>query len=681
MKRILPSYPLFVKDPIFSLWSPTEELNKCDVQTWFKAEKKIYGFVKLGKKTYCFMGKASDFESYGVIPAKQTDLSVTAFSTDYTFRMGKATLKLRFVSPLPPDNLDLLSIPVAYMEYEVLGVENAEISLFVSGKVAYNDIKDNLNKSLRGGVMPLGEFETAFVGLKRQLPLSNNDDWYGADWGYWYLAGEQAYYADYADLGAYLVGGVKEFSANGEDKFISAINQSKNGVFCLGFDDIVSIDYFGNYLKGYYLQDHTILEGLVYTLKNYKEINATLDEFANRLNEKAKKYGDEYLVILNASLRQSVGAHKLVRDLDGNVLFLSKECASNGCIATVDVSYPSIPLYLIFNTELIKGMMRPIFKFAKMPVWKYDFAPHDVGTYPACCGQVYGLNQTKTRYHGNFRKTAFCETHFPIYMLPAEFDAFDFDKQMPVEESANMLIMVYACYRFDGDISVFESELPLIEKWTQYLVNYGLKPENQLCTDDFAGHLANNINLAIKATVGIACYAELLKALGKVSDGEKYRSIAESFAKELTDFASKFTHIPITWDAGQETFSLKYNFAFDKILGLGLFSQSLFESEVDCYLKKLRKYGVPLDSRKDYTKSDWLLWVTALTDDGSKRDKIISSLNRMLKSTVDRVPFCDWYSAETARRCNFQARTVVGGHFILLLKDELLNINKNKGKR
>ena len=45
--------------------------------------------------------------------------------------------------------------------------------------------------------------------------------------------------------------------------------------------------------------------------------------------------------------------------------FVSKECHSNGCAATVDVSYPSIPLFLLYNPELVRGMMRPVFKFAR----------------------------------------------------------------------------------------------------------------------------------------------------------------------------------------------------------------------------------------------------------------------------------------------------------------------------
>lgn len=101
MNRIMPAYPLFVKDPNFSLWSVTEELCSANLQSWWGAEKKIYGFLKTGGKTYCFMGNAEDFSCFGVEKAKQLSLSVTAFSTDYEFSAGEAKLKLKFVSPCP----------------------------------------------------------------------------------------------------------------------------------------------------------------------------------------------------------------------------------------------------------------------------------------------------------------------------------------------------------------------------------------------------------------------------------------------------------------------------------------------------------------------------------------------------------------------------------------------------
>lgn len=503
MKRILPAYPLFVKDPYFSLWSVSERLNASDTQSWWGTEKRLYGFIRTGGETYCFLGRAEAFAPCGVKAAEQLSLSVTAYTTDYRFRAGETILNVRFVSPLPPSDPELLSLPVCYMEYSAEGAD-AEISLFVNRRIAYNDIAENTNREVRGGAFPLRGFECAFLGLKRQLPFSNNDDLIGADWGYYYLSGERAYFLDERSLSAYLSGGRGGFSCEGEERYLGSVNFSREGAVMLGYDDLVSVDYFGEWLKGGYLARNTIVEALEYIHAHRKETDEKLDAEDAELRRRTAAYGEDYYDILVASLRQSVAAHKLVRDREGNVLFLSKECGSNGCIGTVDLSYPSMPLYLLANTELLKGMMRPILKFAKMPVWPYDFAPHDVGTYPACCGQVYGLSVSPSRFHGDYVKTWYPETHFPVRLLPPEFEAYDPDMQMPVEESANMLVMFLACYRADGDIRFFKSERGLAEKWAKYLAEHGLKPENQLCTDDFAGHLKNNVNLAIKATVGVA---------------------------------------------------------------------------------------------------------------------------------------------------------------------------------
>ena len=216
MERILPCYPLFVKDPNFSIWSGAELLNSQDAESWFGEKKKIYGFVKTKGQTYCFMGDGAKFLGAGVKLAKQTNLSVTAFSTDYAFAVGDATLRLRFVSPLPPDDLDLLSMPVCYMEYEVTGASEVELSVFVNRRVCYNS-PNGEKLGVRGGAIRFEKFESAFFGLKRQFPLSNNSDCMGADWGYYYLSGQRAYFLDERDLVSYLVGNNKNFSYRGED--------------------------------------------------------------------------------------------------------------------------------------------------------------------------------------------------------------------------------------------------------------------------------------------------------------------------------------------------------------------------------------------------------------------------------------------------------------------------------
>lgn len=670
MERILPSYPLFVKDPNFSIWMATEQLNDQDVETWYGEKKTIYGFLKTKGETYCFLGNAEKFASAGVKKATQTTLDVTAFATEYEFACGKTTLKVRFVSPLPLTDWELLSMPVCYMDYEIFGDDNAEISLFVGRNIAYNDVPETFDKRVRGIVVPMDGFETATLGLLRQMPMSPSADFGGADWGYYYLAGQKAWILDENELKGYLANGYLAFTADGDEKYLGAINKGSAGAILLGFDDHVSIDYYGEFRKGYYLENHTIFEALTELWYHRDACEEKLQVFEDDLVARAKPYGNEYKNVLFASLRQSIGAHKLVRDNKGEILWLSKECGSNGCIATVDVSYPSMPLYLLYAPEFVKGMMRPILKFARMPIWKYDFAPHDVGTYPVCGGQVYGVSEEKNKYiarlHEGHLFSTF-KTHYPFYRLPANFDLYDITMQMPVEECANMLVMFLAVYQRDKDIAFFADNQDLCEKWVQYLVKYGLKPGSQLCTDDFAGHLENNVNLAIKATVGIGAYAELLKSCGDEENGAKYRKIAEEFAAEITRFGADKTHLPLTWDSGEETFSLKYNFAFDRVLGLRLFDDAIFDKEIACYLQKMEKYGTPLDHRKTFGKSDWLTYVAQLTDDIETRKKFIEPMNEFLKTSPDRVPFSDWYDVKDGKYYGFKARTTQGACFMLLL--------------
>jgi hypothetical protein len=670
--RVLPAYPLFVKDPNFSLWSRTDCLNESHPQSWFGEDKPIYGFACVNGVTYCFLGEYDCFLSGKCKKAKQISLRVTAYTTEYEFALGEVRFSVRFVSPLPLNDLDLLSNPVCYMEYETEGADEVTVSLFVDRRIAYNRAS-GCNQAVRGCVIPNSFGESALMGLSRQLLLSNCDDKIGADWGYYYLSGERAYILDKQDILRFLVGDCREceITCKGAEQFMGAVNTEKQGIISIGYDEIASIDYFGTLKKGWYLEDHTINEAIEYIWKNYRAIDEKLNCLDGELRKRATRFGEDYYDILVASLRQSIAGHKLIKGQNGETIFLSKENGSNGCIGTVDVSYPSMPLYLLYNTELVKGMMRPVLKFAQMPVWSYDFAPHDVGTYPVCCGQVYGLNRNASHYHATYAKNDFLQNHLPLYLFPAEFEAYDFNRQMPVEECANMLIMFAACYHYDKDIEFFKDYGALGEKWVKYLVAYGLKPENQLCTDDFAGHLKNNINLAIKATVGIACYAMLKKADGDKKSYEEFRGIAENFATEILAFGNRFSHLPLTWDSGENTFSMKYNLVFDKLLGLGLFPQEFLEREVDYYIDRMNQYGTPLDSRCGYTKSDWQMWCAALTDNEEKRRRFVKSLKSFLATSPVRIPFGDWFESEDGKTHHFVARTVQGGCFILLMLDNM----------
>jgi hypothetical protein len=371
------------------------------------------------------------------------------------------------------------------------------------------------------------------------------------------------------------------------------------------------------------------------------------DEFDAKLTAETSRFGENYKNIAALAYRQAISAHKLVKDTEGNILFLSKENDSNGCIATLDVTYPSIPLFLKYCPELVKGMLRPIIKFAKSDAWKYDFTPHDAGQYPLCNGQVYGAQSLFLTGGGNRGN------RFTADLLLAG--------QMPVEEAGNMLLCLAAVKKYkNGDQTLFDENKELMKQWVDYLVQFGYDPANQLCTDDFAGHLARNCNLSLKAILGIAAYSEL-------SGDASYMEIAKKYAKQW-EIDAKAAHegTRLTFD-GENGWSLKYNIVWDSLLGYNLFSDEVKKNEIKVYTSKMNRYGVPLDSRSDYTKIDWLMWSTCIWRDKDYFDAVCQSIVNMINETLDRVPLTDWYYTSTADYRAFRNRTVVGGLFINLL--------------
>ena len=662
-KRILPAYPLWLIDPLFSVWSKTDELNAGDTVFWTGIEKRACGFVRWKGKTYSFLGRRD-----GVVPLEQTSLEVHAFSTDYTFRGEGFALKVRFLSPLLPGDLDVLSCPVCYTDYEVTegGIpEDFSIALAIDEEFCYNGER----AWVVGGVIPKKGYEAAYFTRGRNLVLSDTSDMCSPDWGDVYLAAKESWLVSEAGLNLYLAEGKREYIRKDcERLFLLAVNTEKQGSFMTAFDDKLSIFYFGEWLKGYFFRSgKTILDALDFSLNEHDRIVSDCEAFDVQLKADCEKVGKDYYTIACASLRQSVAAHKLVETKDGKLLFLSKENNSNGCIGTADVSYPSIPLYLLYDPELVQGMLRGIYDFARMPVWNFDFAPHDIGTYPWCSGQVYGTACREDKYCcGMFSTGASPRTNQMLYIRPAESEVYDKNCQMPVEECGNMIIMQAAAIVAGADKSLAREQFDLLAKWVKYIEEYGLSPENQLCTDDFAGHLAGNVNLTIKALVGVEAFSLICRALGKEELAEEYEDKARTFADAFR--VKVGPHIlPLSY-GGTDTFSIKYNILFDKLFGFSLIGQEVCEAETAYYIQKSNRFGVPLDTREDYTKADWILWAAALTDDREKCEALYGPVVNYLAQTPSRVPFGDWYDSTRGDIVHFINRSVVGGCFAPLLK-------------
>jgi hypothetical protein len=118
------------------------------------------------------------------------------------------------------------------------------------------------------------------------------------------------------------------------------------------------------------------------------------------------------------------------------------------------------------------------------------------------------------------------------------------------------------------------------------------------------------------------------------------------------------------------TWSQKYNLVWDKILKMNIFPKEVASKEIAYYLTKQNTYGLPLDNRRTYTKSDWIIWTATLADDLPTFQKFIDPEHKFMNETPDRVPMTDWYETQKPRKVGFQARSVVGGYFIKMLEQK-----------
>ena len=640
------SIPLIMHDPYFSIWSSSDHLYDADIVHWTGKRQQIRGYLTVDKTVYCFMG---DKEFHQILP--QISLDVTATATTYTFENDKVRLCCRFTSPLILSDPLLVSRPCTYIDFmvEKKNADNVQLDFIVSADLVRQE-KDEV-AGFAGTFKQ--DFSYASMGRMRQQPLGSSGDHTTIDWGYVYLAGNDKSTITY--------------DAANEAIRCQAADLNGQTTLILAYDDLASINYFGEWRKAYWTTRYkTILEAISAAFADQKKVCKQASEIDCEIEAKAKKIGgDEYAFLCAMSYRHAIAAHKLITDEDKNLIFLSKENDSNGCIGTVDVSYPSVPLFMLYNTEYVKGMLRPIFRFADCDVWTYDFAPHDVGRYPYAWGQVYGRSDEENK---RFRS----ENQFvypPYYMYPSGSNVYGLRDQMPVEECGNMLIMTAMVCRMEKNTSFALPYMETLKTWREYLIRYGADPGEQLCTDDFAGHLSHNTNLSVKAIMGIEGYAQIAALAGEKDEAKKYHKIAVDMASDWEKRAKADDHYQLVFGEGKkDTWSLKYNLVWDKLWKSGLFSDEVYEKELAYYKKKANRYGTPLDSRAAYTKSDWILWCAAMDDNTAA---LIQPVAAYLKETTTRVPFSDWYQTDSGRYCYFIARSVQGGIFMPMLAEQI----------
>jgi hypothetical protein len=649
-----PAVPLITHDPYFSIWSFADTLTAENTRHWTGAQQPLTGLIRIDGKPYRFMG-ADPRE----LPAmKQLSVQVNATSTIYAFEAAGLRLNLTFFTPAFPQDLTLLSRPVTYLTWTVSSTDSAAhqvaICLDIDPRIAVNtpDQPVTWSRSQANSLTVLN------VGSQEQRPLNRSGDNLRIDWGYFHLAVPENEQSSTATAW----GTAESFAKNGEipkadmdmprspstgaahlavvlPANISA-GQSITRHVLVSYTEGFAIEYLQRRLKPYWQRNgQSTADMLAQAEEQYPALEKRGTEYDQELTADLTTAGGKpYADLAILAYRQTLAAHKLVADVDGTPLMFSKENFSNGCFGTVDVLYPAAPFFLLLNPALLEAQMKPLLDYANLPRWKWPFAPHDLGQYPLANGQVYGGGERTE------------------------------EDQMPIEETGNLLILAGALTKAQGNPHLARQYWPLLTKWAEYLLKNGLDPENQLSTDDFAGHLAHNANLSIKAIDALGAYSEMARALNHTAEAGQYETAAKQMADKWQTMAIDGDHYKLAFDT-PGSWSQKYNLVWDKLLNLNLFPAKVHNTELDFYLKHLNQYGLPLDSRADYTKLDWELWTATLADNSTQFDALLAPITKWVNETPTRVPLTDWYDTKNGKQIGFQARSVVGGIYIKALSN------------
>jgi hypothetical protein len=664
----VPAYPLVVNDPYLSVWSTHDRLTDGWSSHWTGKEQALCGIIRIDGEAHRFIGGQPRYFGRPLPPMAQTAVTVLPTRTIYTFAQAGVQLQLTFTTPLLPHDLDHMAWPVTYLDLQVQSNDGRphQVELYID--VGASLVVNTPEQAVVWGRHRLGEREVLWLGSQEQPLLKKAGDDLRIDWGYLYLATPQTdaggalggdttlrrYFADHGALPAIddfdmpRAVGIRPPSTVAAWTFaLGAVTaEPQTATVVLAYDDQFSVEYMHRKLRPYWRRNGMAAPGLLTAaLAEHDELTARCAAYDEELMADLRVAGgDGYAQLAALAFRQCIAAHKLVAELDGTPLFFSKENFSNGCMGTVDITYPTSPFFLLLNPALLEAQLTPVFDYAQSSRWPFPFAPHDVGRYPLANGQVYGGGATS-----------------------------DID-QMPVEECGNLLLLTAALCKVQGSLDYAQRYWPTLRQWASYLLDKGLDPEEQLCTDDFAGHLAHNVNLSLKALLGIAAYGQLCEQAGLTDEAAQIRQQAEVMAQQWQTMAFDQTngdHYRLAFDR-PGTWSQKYNLVWDRLLDLNLFPATVAQTEIAFYRANQDQYGLPLDNRSTYTKLDWIIWSACLAEDDAIFAEFIAPLDRWLVATESRVPLTDWYYTDSGKQRGFQARAVVGGVYIKLLYDNAL---------
>ncbi|OIW30008.1 DUF1793-domain-containing protein [Coniochaeta ligniaria NRRL 30616] len=658
------------------------------------------------------------------------------------------TLTLSFLSPITPSSTLRQSIPAAYMTVLVEGTTDIDIYVDVNGEWVSGNRANTIRWELTEPDRKNGAIEKEATQLKTWKVRRSNEELFTefndrSEWGTLHFSGPADVHHQ-AGTSAILR---QHFSQKGslkneidtsfrpimDEEPVFAFSKSfklgpggsskatskKDSVvftFALVQDPVVQYASARGltYMRPLWASYFTSADELIsYHYDDFNAASTLAWNYSATLAKDAFESGShDYRDIAALSARQVLGATQFSGTPDNPILFL-KEISSNGNFQTVDVIFPAFPFFLYTNPQWLAYLLEPLLEHQLSGQYPNDYSMHDLGAhFPNATGHSDGRDEyMPVEECGNMLIMGLALVNAFKYDTEPAFTAAAADttlaKEIPLPQIWSKIVDKYGV-DLPQDISATGAKkaekwvgrsYKLWKQWTGYLVRESLIPHNQLCTDDFAGWLANQTNLALKGIIGIKAMGELADLVGEKDDAEYYRRTADEYIDKWQDYgiSRDKTHAKLayTWYGSWTTIYNLYADAllcfhipeegksekpagwFDRLFGqkplgekrTGTFiPDEVYKMQSDWYHAVLQHYGLPLDSRHLYTKSDWEFFAAAVTSKktrGEMLDRIAVWVN---ETNTDR-PLTDLYDTEGEGGFpgpDFFARPVVGGHFAFL---------------
>ncbi|OCH92918.1 DUF1793-domain-containing protein [Obba rivulosa] len=657
--------PLAVRSPYLSAWlaqGAGNALNDVWPTFWTGAIVGWAGFINVDGQSYSFLG-APDVPSASFQKAVQKSFEFTSTQSIFVLSAGPVDLTATFLSPVEPSDLANQSFPFSYLALSAAATDGQSHSVQVYTDISAEWVSGDDSLTVNW-TTTVGDIITHQVQLEDQTVFGEVNDriQQGSAFhstinstGTTFQTGE-----DIIVRAQFIQSGVL---ANTQDSNFRAVSDQWP-VFALAHDlgtisaasdpvilsighvrdpaieYLIANDATQNRSLFFWSQVSSIGDAISTFLHDFPNALARANAFDAQVDADASKISANYSALVALSIRQGFGAIEITLSKDASgqfntsdIMAFLKEISSDGNVNTVDVIFPTWPLLLYTSPVIGKYLLVPLFAYQATGQYPNAWAVHDMGaSYPKALGHNDGN-----------------------------------DEPMPLEESGNMVIMTLSYFQRTGDNSLITTYFDLLDQWTQFLITDALIPENQISTDDFAGSLANQTNLAIKGIVGIKAMSEIATVVGDTARSTNYSSIAASYVPQWQQFATSSDGKHLTLSYGNNSsWGLSYNMFADVLLNTSVFPTSVYDMQTAWYKTVVNEFGVPLDTRHTYTKSDWQSWTAALVTSTIVRDIFINSVYKYAADEENSQPLGDWYETLNGDVEGFKARPVVGGHLALL---------------